>query len=180
MGIESSVGFECFGTRSARIFALRFVNATYMVGQRSFADKCSVARRTVKVSLLLVHRKHVIAFATAIGKGFGAQVAGEWSAYCSRCWRKVVVWFGVYDGCGIERFGVFNGESVSGHVDDQFEPVDIFIAHVAMEDLVAVVVAQVLNETLLGVQSLFAESADVLVAQSSTAGVSVGFADWRW
>lgn len=76
MGIESSVGFECLGTRSARILPIRFMNAAYVVGERSFADECSVAHRTVEVSLLLVNRKHVIAFATAVGKGFGALVAG--------------------------------------------------------------------------------------------------------
>lgn len=83
---------------------------------------------------------------------------------------------------GVERLGVFNGQSVCGHVDDQFEPVDVFVAHVTVEDLVAVVVAKVLDEALLGVQSLLAEGADVLVAQSSAAGMVVsGVAGgWRW
>lgn len=68
-------------------------------------------------------------------------------------------------------------------MNDQIESVDIFIAYVAVEDLVAVVVTEVLNKTLLGVQSLFAECADVLVAQLSTAGMSVGGVAarcWRW
>lgn len=60
-------------------------------------------------------------------------------------------------------------------MDDQFEPVDIFVAHVTVEDLIAVIVAEVLDETLFGVKSLLAEGADMFVSQPSTAaGVSVG------
>lgn len=184
MGIESRVGFERLRADIARVFAIRFVDAADVIGQRSLADECSVARRTTEVSLLLVHGQHVIAFAAAIRKRLGALVAGELWPGCSRwCRRKVVGWLAIDVGRRrwVERLGVFDGQSVSGHVDDQFESVDIFVAHVAVEDLIVVVVAQVLDEALLGVQSLLAECADMLVAQPSAAGMDIGVAaGGRW
>lgn len=53
------------------------MNAADVIGQRSFADECSIACWTTEAALLLVNGQHVIAFAAAIGKGLGALVAGE-------------------------------------------------------------------------------------------------------
>lgn len=76
MGIKSSVGFECLRTCGARKFAFGLMDAANVIGQCSFADKRSIAFRTMEVTLLLVHGQHVIAFAAAIRKCFGTLIAG--------------------------------------------------------------------------------------------------------
>lgn len=178
--IQTGVRFERLGTRSAREPPLRLVDAPNVIGHGAFAHKRSVAQRTAKVALLSVHGQHMVAQAAAIGKRLGTLVAGEWSGSCGR-WGGIYAmgldrWSAVVGGVGRlaeHRLGVLDGQRMSGHVDNQIESVDVLVAHVAVEYLVAVCVAQVLDETLLGVQSLFTEGARVLVTESATALVDV-------